>query len=281
MSLFSHYLEQYPDIPGTDSDGYWSPRTSSCNWCEIDYDVTYHVAEFWNAISNLLFCICAVHLAYQLKSMQRKTNQNTSMYYMMLFYFTSLGLLGVGSGAYHGSLRWYPQKMDQMMELWTVGSLLAYVCLIRNACITNVLFVAAYICVAVLITFHHRSLFSSYIGISMVFVYVRAQYIAYRYTEYQWAMRYIYIVIVLFVIAGSFWTVDRYYCDTIQTEYIDFKGHAFWHIFVALAFHQCGMLLILMYTQNESQLASHVDVHVSTSCKLICWLAWKEQRLVY
>ena len=33
--------------------GFWGPVTSSVDWCEHNYEVSYYVAEFFNCFSNL------------------------------------------------------------------------------------------------------------------------------------------------------------------------------------------------------------------------------------
>ncbi|RUS17275.1 hypothetical protein BC937DRAFT_90170, partial [Endogone sp. FLAS-F59071] len=33
------------------ASGYWGKVTSSVDWCEINYEFSYYIAEFWNTIS--------------------------------------------------------------------------------------------------------------------------------------------------------------------------------------------------------------------------------------
>ncbi|OXV10022.1 hypothetical protein Egran_02207 [Elaphomyces granulatus] len=49
-------MPHFPFIPYPPSrEGYWSPVTSTLNWCEEDYYATIYLAEIVNALTNLLF----------------------------------------------------------------------------------------------------------------------------------------------------------------------------------------------------------------------------------
>ncbi|XP_063497466.1 alkaline ceramidase 3 isoform X2 [Symphalangus syndactylus] len=43
--------------PAADREGYWGPTTSTLDWCEENYSVTWYIAEFWNTVSNLIMII--------------------------------------------------------------------------------------------------------------------------------------------------------------------------------------------------------------------------------
>jgi len=30
--------------------GYWENVTATIDWCEINYEITYYIAEFWNTV---------------------------------------------------------------------------------------------------------------------------------------------------------------------------------------------------------------------------------------
>ncbi len=40
--------------------GYWGSTTSTFDWCEINYEVTIYVAEFWNTLSSLFILLIGV-----------------------------------------------------------------------------------------------------------------------------------------------------------------------------------------------------------------------------
>ena len=49
-----------PMRPG-DAVGFWGPPSSTLNWCETNYEVSYYIAEFWNTITNLSMIIPSIY----------------------------------------------------------------------------------------------------------------------------------------------------------------------------------------------------------------------------
>ena len=94
--------------------GFWEPRTSTIDWCEINYEVTYYIAEFWNTISNLEMIILPVYGIYwsfkksfQANEFEKKNANNpysnklnTQFRVPKSIYFCHLGLILVGIGSW-------------------------------------------------------------------------------------------------------------------------------------------------------------------------------------
>ena len=47
--------------PGDDI-GFWGSPSSTINWCETNYEMTYYVAEFWNTVTNLGMIVFEINL---------------------------------------------------------------------------------------------------------------------------------------------------------------------------------------------------------------------------
>jgi dihydroceramidase len=92
--------------------GYWSPSTSSIDWCERNYVVTSYIAEFWNSISSLIMCLLATILFVQ------------GLYYQIekrfLIVCLSFGLVGLGSAYFHGTLTHLGQMADELPMVYTM-----------------------------------------------------------------------------------------------------------------------------------------------------------------
>lgn len=99
--------------------GYWSPSTSSIDWCERNYVITPYIAEFWNCISSLVFCflsgILFIHALYH--RIERR----------FLILDLSFVLVGLGSACFHGTLTHLGQMFD---ELPMVYSLIIWLCVL-------------------------------------------------------------------------------------------------------------------------------------------------------
>ena len=102
-------------------EGFWGEATSTLDWCEQNYEVTYYIAEFWNSMSNAAFIVPPLLVAWQLRK------QVETLYLMSLVF---LSFAGLGSFAFHATLKFYPQLWDELSMVW-VGLYQAY--LIINA----------------------------------------------------------------------------------------------------------------------------------------------------
>ncbi|KAH7355309.1 ceramidase [Rhexocercosporidium sp. MPI-PUGE-AT-0058] len=98
---------QYPPA----GDGYWSPVTSTLNWCEEDYYVTSYSAEIINSVTNLIF----VFLAYKgISSCIRYKHDN-----VYLAGFISYLIIGLGSFCFHTTLKYPMQLVDELSMIYT------------------------------------------------------------------------------------------------------------------------------------------------------------------
>ncbi|KAF9930182.1 Alkaline ceramidase 3 [Linnemannia zychae] len=100
--------------PEFDKIGYWSPNTSSIDWCENNYTYSYYIAEFWNSISSLAIVAIAVIGHANLASYKERR---------MKLLMQAFGVIGIGSVLFHGTLRHKMQLLDELPMLYaaTIG----------------------------------------------------------------------------------------------------------------------------------------------------------------
>src|SRR5271165_4784436 len=99
--------------------GFWGTPTSTVDWCEVNYAVTPYVCEFFNTLSSLAMVAAGVlGVVLHRRVFDRWT----------LSAFGLLGLVGVGSVAFHGTLRFELQMLDELPMLYLVA-LVAYLIL--------------------------------------------------------------------------------------------------------------------------------------------------------
>ncbi|KAE8391381.1 ceramidase [Aspergillus alliaceus] len=101
-----------PFIPYPPSKaGYWSPVTSTLNWCEEDYYATIYSAEIVNALTNLLFMWLGVK---GLRSCRRHGHDT-------IFQVAYYGYLVVGTGSFlfHSTLKYPMQLIDELSMIYT------------------------------------------------------------------------------------------------------------------------------------------------------------------
>ncbi|EPE32368.1 alkaline ceramidase [Glarea lozoyensis ATCC 20868] len=97
--------------PPAREDGYWAPVTSTINWCEEDYYATIYSAEIVNTLTNLLF------IALGAKGIRNCLKYKHDSVFLVAF----LGYLLVGSGsfAFHSTLKYPMQLVDELSMIYT------------------------------------------------------------------------------------------------------------------------------------------------------------------
>jgi dihydroceramidase len=99
--------------------GFWGMPTSTVDWCEMNYAVSPFVCEFFNTISSMaLIAAGALGALLHRRVLERR----------MLWAFALLSLVGVGSIAFHATLRFELQMLDELPMLYLV-TLMAYLLL--------------------------------------------------------------------------------------------------------------------------------------------------------
>jgi dihydroceramidase len=95
---------------------FWGTPTSTVDWCEVNYAVTPYVCEFFNSLSSLAM-VAAGTLGIFFH--RRVFDAGT------LSAFGLLSLVGIGSIAFHGTLKFELQLLDEIPMLYLV-TLMAY-----------------------------------------------------------------------------------------------------------------------------------------------------------
>ncbi|KAB8079119.1 ceramidase [Aspergillus leporis] len=101
-----------PFIPYPPSKaGYWSPVTSTLNWCEEDYYATIYSAEIVNTLTNLLFMCLGI------KGIISCRRNGHDQIFQVAFY--GYLLVGTGSFLFHSTLKYPMQLVDELSMIYT------------------------------------------------------------------------------------------------------------------------------------------------------------------
>lgn len=122
LVLFACLIPYYFSIPDTinasvrnakaKTEGYWGKPDADFNWCEPDYQYTFYIAEPFNTFSSFFYVLATVFgIVFH---SQHKIEQ---FYYFLLSILTWMGL---GSVAFHASLRYKMQLLDELPMHWLV-----------------------------------------------------------------------------------------------------------------------------------------------------------------
>ena len=91
--------------------GPWGEHTAPIDWCEANYAVHSHVAEFWNVLSCAAYLVAAAPHARSDEAWLR-------------VFAVLLALTGLASALFHATLWWSGQKLDEFFENAAVIALL-------------------------------------------------------------------------------------------------------------------------------------------------------------
>ncbi|KAF5546758.1 YPC1-alkaline ceramidase [Fusarium napiforme] len=98
-------------------EGFWGEPTSTLNWCEEDYVISHYAAEITNTLTNALFIALGVRGVRNCFKYKHDT----------VFVIAYLGylLVGCGSFAFHATLSYPMQLVDELSMIYTT-SILCY-----------------------------------------------------------------------------------------------------------------------------------------------------------
>ena len=96
-------------------NGYWGAITSSVDWCEINYHVSSYLCEFFNSFSSVAMVLVGV-LGYFL--------QHDLLEARFVVAMCMISVVGMGSFAFHATLKHETQMLDEVPMLWNALSLL-------------------------------------------------------------------------------------------------------------------------------------------------------------
>lgn len=96
------------------AQGWWGEVTSSVNWCELDYDVTVFICEFFNTLSSAAIMLVGI-VGLAVHGGQLETRFAVA--------FTAVAVVGAGSIGFHATLWHEFQMMDEVPMLWSALSM--------------------------------------------------------------------------------------------------------------------------------------------------------------
>jgi dihydroceramidase len=103
-------------------DAFWGAVTSTVDWCEANYVHSPYVAEWFNTLSciPMLFIGLAGWVLHARLELRIKLA------------FASIGIIGAGSIAFHGTLKAPAQALDELPMLWS-ALIVLFILLERDA----------------------------------------------------------------------------------------------------------------------------------------------------
>ena len=215
-----------------DPVGFWGIPTASIDWCEQNYAVTPFVAEFWNTLSSLAM-VTAGLVGLSSRRFAREIRVA----------FGLLVLVGLGSVAFHGTLRFELQMLDELPMLYLVTWLVWL--LVENGPERRLgrwfpALLVGYVVLATAGATLNRGdaqflAFHVSFGALEIFCLLRVSQLA-MLPENQPIRRWYFFGIAAYVLGIALWFVDLKACPWVSGT----EPHAWWHVLVS-----CGFFLLL------------------------------------
>ncbi|RLN66470.1 hypothetical protein BBP00_00002209 [Phytophthora kernoviae] len=238
--------------------GFWGPPTSTIDWCEINYEHSYYIAEFWNTLSNSLFVILGLYGLYR----------SIKMGFEPRFHLQFIGVMvtGFGSAMFHGTLQHVYQQCDETPMVW---SILVWIYIVYNNEIKQLPFKHADNYVLAFLTtigaiftvvhaiYRFTTVFQVFFGVLAV---LGAGRLCVHYSEAKdpraRAVAKSYVTSSL--IGFAFWIMDYHYCHVLRGLPVNPQGHAWWHIFMGISTYHGP--IFMQYVRME-QLKKKAYIH--------------------
>jgi dihydroceramidase len=229
---------------GHDLQGLWNV-SSSIDWCERNYVVSFYVAEFWNTLSAIVFVICGALDFHHARKMRAELR--------FQMYSIAVIMVGIGTGTFHGSLTYLGQLGDELPMVWLM-MVLWYIMMVMDTKVpTRGLPVGLALYGLLFSVVHSVGAFHRLFQVHFaVLILVTLGYGYKHLTKYGnhprlWPMAWYYVA--LWIAALVFWLSDQFMCGSMHSlrvgtlEVPNPQGHAWWHLLTGLSAH-VGMVFV-------------------------------------
>jgi dihydroceramidase len=214
--------------------GLWGPVTSTVDWCEPNYLVSRLVAEPFNTVSS------AAMIAAGLTGLLRHRRTLPARY---LAAFALLVLVGAGSAAFHATLKFELQLLDELPMLYLV---LLIVWILRDEGARPSLLGAALATWGALLTLLNAfvrgdvQFWLFQLSFGSLELFSLASVIRLHLRDPSRAGRLFRLGMAAYAVAIAVWFVDIRFCAWL-VPYVPL--HALWHVLVSMGFY--ALLLVI------------------------------------
>jgi len=226
--------------------GYWGARTSAVDWCEPNYTWTVYVAEFFNTMTSLPAAFLALHSIW----LTYKYGYDKRFFVVNLM----VAMVGFGSAAFHGTLLYTGQILDELPMVYTSIAMLYAVLEMEGTDKKPVYKYTAPLLLAFSVIFTLVYLYLpdffifflvGFIMLVLALIYQSA--LIFRQPTTLFHQKLFIILASSFYVGGwlFFWIPEIVFCDQIQA----LNFHAFWHVTSTLG----AFVMVLFLTFQREQ----------------------------
>ncbi|KAG5285137.1 hypothetical protein AALO_G00034510 [Alosa alosa] len=243
--------------PSMDRQGFWGKPTSTLDWCEENYVVSFYIAEFWNTVSNLIMILPPIYGALQ-------TLRN-GLEVRYVYSFLGLAAVGIGSWCFHMTLKYEMQLLDELPMIYSccVFVYCIYECFKQENAINYLpisLLLLFSISVSLVYLQWKEPIFHQVMyGALVACLVLRCVFIVTW--VYPWLRPLCYVSLGFFLLGFLLWNIDNLLCGSLRASRqtlppgvgVVTQFHAWWHILTGLG----SYLHILLSLQIRSTYLKH------------------------
>ncbi|WP_224362428.1 ceramidase [Hyalangium versicolor] len=243
--------------------GFWGPATSTVDWCETNYQHVFYIAELFNSVSSLAMVLAGVlGILLHRNVLERR----------FLVAFALVSVVGLGSIAFHATLLFQCQMLDELPMLYLALAIVYILVENQPERRFGTWFPLALLGHAVLVTslvaFTRGKLqfylFHASFGSLELYALARV-YLIHRRNRDARTRRIYRLGMSSYALAIAVWMSDIRFCSTLN-ESLPAHGfpnpqlHAWWHVLVSCGFYA---LLIVIAHDRLKTLGQEPQTHLA------------------
>lgn len=237
--------------------GYWGTPTSTLDWCEENYVVSFYIAEFWNTVSNLIMILPPIYGALQ--------TLRSGLELRYVCSFLGLAAVGIGSWCFHMTLKYEMQLLDELPMIYSccVFVYCLYECFKQENTI-NVMTICLLMLFSISVSLvylqwkepvFHQVMYGALVACLVI----RAVFIVTW--VYPWLRPLCYTSLGVFLLGFVLWNIDNLLCSSLRASRqalpvgvgVVTQFHAWWHLLTGFG----SYLHILLSLQIRSTYLKH------------------------
>jgi dihydroceramidase len=233
--------------------GFWGPPTSTVDWCETNYAHLSYVAEFFNSVSSLAMVLAGViGILLHRGVLERR----------FLLAFAMVSVVGLGSIAFHATLWFQSQMLDELPMLYL--ALVMVFILIENRPQRRFgrgfpLALLAHAVLVTSLTALTRGKLQFYLFhasfASMELFALGSVYLIHRRSRDVRARRVFRIGMASYAVAIAVWMSDIRFCTTLNQTLPEHgfpnpQLHAWWHVLVSCGFY--ALIIVIAHDRLKT-----------------------------
>lgn len=220
------------------TSGFWGYPTSTMDWCEENYASTPLVAEFWNTISNVVFVVPPLITAYHIKKYKLLEDR-------FILSLCLLAAVGFGSFAFHSTLLYHSQLLDELPMIYGTCAMLYTVLECRgkenviNQTLVVVLSLISFLVTIIYIGLKNPLVFLWCYGLmvaTLLVLHIRAC------IKYEGSKKLLAWSTLSYGLGFILWNIDNEFCYQVRDIRASLPGflqpllqlHAWWHVLAGI-----------------------------------------------